>query len=191
MAATKKKTKAKPGAAAARKMAEAIRAAIQDVPDFPKKGVVFKDITPMLKEPRLFKGMVKLLADRLRSKRIHTVVGIESRGFILAAPVATALGCAFVPVRKPGKLPRGTVSESYSLEYGTDTLQVHQDAFPKGARVAVIDDVLATGGTARATCNLIEKAGGKVVEVCFLMELSFLAGDKRLEPFDHWSILEY
>ncbi len=158
---------------------EDIKKAIRDVPDFPKKGIIFKDITTILQDKDLFAGAIEIFTDRYRDKGIDKIVGIEARGFIFASAVAYTLGIGFVPVRKKGKLPYKTIEETYDLEYGTDTLQMHVDAVKKGEKVLLIDDLLATGGTANAVVNLIKKAGGKVIEVAFLIELSFLEGRKK------------
>ncbi|WP_426566822.1 adenine phosphoribosyltransferase [Angustibacter sp. McL0619] len=152
---------------------------VRDVPDFPTPGVVFKDIAPLLADGPAFAAVIADLADRYRG-RVDAVVGIEARGFVLAAPVAVALGVGFVPVRKAGKLPGPVWGAEYDLEYGSATIEVQQDAFGSGRRVLVLDDVLATGGTAEATCELVERAGAEVVEVAVLMELSFLRGRDRL-----------
>jgi adenine phosphoribosyltransferase len=157
-----------------------LRAAIRDVPDFPKPGIVFKDITPVLLDVSLFREVTDAMADAARGLGVTHVVGIESRGFIFGAPVAQALGAGFVPMRKPGKLPGTTVRESYALEYGSDTLEVHADAFAGSSAVLIVDDVLATGGTAAAAARLVERAGGRVVSLSFLMELEFLGGRARL-----------
>ncbi|MFI1580494.1 adenine phosphoribosyltransferase [Embleya sp. NPDC020630] len=154
---------------------------IRDVPDWPKPGVVFKDISPLLADPVAFAALVDALAERCAG-RVDKVVGIEARGFILAAPVALRARAGFVPVRKAGKLPCATYAQSYELEYGSATLEVHQDAFEAGDRVLVIDDVLATGGTVEATIDLIRRAGAEVVGVEVLLELGFLAGRARLAP---------
>ncbi len=160
-----------------------LKSAIRDVPDFPKKGILFKDITPVLADPALFKAAVDLLADRHAKSRIDKVCVIEARGFLFGAAVAYRLGAGIVPVRKKGKLPYKTVEATYSLEYGEATLQVHQDAFRRGERVLLIDDLLATGGTAAATAGLIEKLGGQVVEIEFLIELAFLKGRGKLAKY--------
>ena len=161
-------------------LAADVRRAIRDVPDFPKPGILFKDITPVLLDPALFRRVTEALAEPFASSRVTHVVAIESRGFILGAPVALHLSAALVPVRKPGKLPAARAREDYALEYGTDALEMHADAVPAGARVLVVDDVLATGGTAAATCRLVERVGGDVVGLSFLMELSFLHGLEQL-----------
>lgn len=157
-----------------------LTAAIRDVPDFPKPGIVFKDITPILNRPALFREAVGLFVDRHRDGRIDQVAGIESRGFIFGAAIAHALGAGFVPVRKEGKLPAETIAASYELEYGRATLELHTDAVGEGARVLVVDDLLATGGTAAATHELFRRLGAEVVELDFLVELAFLSGRARL-----------
>lgn len=156
------------------------RAAIRDIPDFPKKGIVFKDITPLLQSGRLFQKVIDEMAERCRGKKIDCVAAIESRGFIFGAALAYKLGVGFIPIRKKGKLPYETVSVTYSLEYGEDTLEVHKDAFSPGAEVLVIDDLLATGGTLKAVCQLIEKLKAKVAHIICLVELSFLNGRSPL-----------
>jgi adenine phosphoribosyltransferase len=158
----------------------ALRAAIRDIPDFPKPGIMFKDITPILLDAQLFHRTTEALAAPFATDGITHVVGIESRGFILGAPVAQHLGAAFVPVRKPGKLPSRVERVEYALEYGLDALEVHRDAFRESDRALVVDDVLATGGTARATCELIERVGARVVGCSFLMTLSFLPGLRNM-----------
>ncbi len=168
-----------------------IRQAIRDIPNFPKAGVVFKDITPLLSNGPLFKRTVDLLADRYRSRAVDMVLGIESRGFIIGAALAYELGAGFCIVRKPGKLPFETHRASYELEYGSDTLEVHRDALRPGARVLVADDLIATGGTAVAATALVSKLGGEVVECAFLIELSFLKGRERLKPYGVFSLLQY
>lgn len=164
---------------------------IRDVPDFPKKGIVFKDITPLLKDPAAFSFVIRQLSERYKGKGIESIVAMESRGFILGGALAIAMGVSFVPVRKPGKLPWKTMQETYDLEYGKDTLEIHADAIPKGSRVLILDDVLATGGTAAATIRLVERAGGVVVEACFLIHLAFLAGQEKLKSTPFYSIIRY
>ena len=159
---------------------DAVKALVRDVPDFPKPGILFKDITPMLADARTFGLVIDLLAEAIRPRKPDLLVGIESRGFIFAAPVARALNVGFVPVRKPGKLPYQKRRVEYALEYGTDALEMHHDAFVAGARVVIIDDVLATGGTARAAGQLVEEALGRLVGYAFAIELGFLAGRERL-----------
>ncbi|MGH7827120.1 MAG: adenine phosphoribosyltransferase [Candidatus Binatia bacterium] len=169
----------------------AIRSAIRDIPNFPKPGIVFRDITPLLGNGPLFGKTIDLLADRYRGERVDTVLGIESRGFIVGAALAYKLGAGFCIVRKPGKLPYETHSASYQLEYGIDTLEIHIDAIPAKARVVIADDLIATGGTAAATAQLVSKLGGTVVECAFVIELSFLKGREKLKPYDVFSLLRY
>jgi adenine phosphoribosyltransferase len=172
-------------------MLDAVRLAIRDVPDFPKPGVVFKDITPILADPRLFRQVIDALAERWRGERVQKIIGIESRGFVFAAPLAYALGAGLTIVRKPGKLPWRTISEAYALEYGEAVLEIHEDAFLPGERVLVVDDVLATGGTADATGRLVARQGGTLVGFSFLVELGFLDGAKRLGPERVHSLIKY
>jgi adenine phosphoribosyltransferase len=153
-----------------------VRRAVRDVPDFPKPGILFKDITPVLLDAALFRRATDAMADAFAADGITHVVAIESRGFLLGAPVALRLGAGLVPIRKPGKLPAARAREDYTLEYGTDALEMHADALPGEARVLVVDDVLATGGTAAAACRLVERVGGNVIGLSFLMVLSFLNG---------------
>jgi adenine phosphoribosyltransferase len=157
-------------------LTQRLKAAIRDIPDFPKPGIVFKDITPVLSDPDLFRRTTRAMAAPFADSAVSYVVGVESRGFILGAPVALELGAGFIPVRKPGKLPYRTTAAEYALEYGTDRLEIHADAHAPDARVLVVDDVLATGGTAGATCRLVEALGGVVVGCSFLIALSFLPG---------------
>jgi len=161
-------------------LARDVRASIRDVPDFPKPGIIFKDITPVLLDATLFARITDSMADGAAALQATHVVAIESRGFIFAAPVAQKLGASLVPVRKPGKLPWRRVREEYQLEYGTDALEMHEDALGAGARVLVVDDVLATGGTAAATRRLVERAGGTVVAFSFVVDLTFLHGRQQL-----------
>ncbi len=170
---------------------EKIRQAIRDIPNFPKPGVVFKDITPLLSNGPLYKQTIDLLADRYRSQSVDIVLGIESRGFIIGSTLAYTLGAGFCIVRKPGKLPYKTHSASYELEYGSDTLEVHRDAIPARARVLIADDLIATGGTASAAAELVSKLGAEIVECAFVIELSFLKGRERLTPYNVFSILQY
>lgn len=172
-------------------VAAAVRQAIRDVPDFPKAGIVFKDVTPLLLDATLFRRATDALGAPFLGDRITHVVAIESRGFIFGAPVAQALGAAFVPVRKAGKLPGAAVREEYALEYGTDALEMHADAVSEAARVLLVDDVLATGGTAAATCRLVERAGARVAACAFLIELRFLDGRSRLGGRRVESLLTY
>ena len=168
-----------------------IRAAIRDIPDFPKPGIVFKDITPLLGNGALFRKTIDILAERYRGQKIDTVLGIESRGFIVGAALACMLGAGFSVVRKPGKLPYQTHSASYDLEYGTDKLEIHVDGIATNSRVLIADDLIATGGTAAATAELVTKLGGRVVECAFVIELSFLRGRAKLLPHEVFSIVQY
>jgi adenine phosphoribosyltransferase len=172
-------------------VAERLRGLVRDVPDFPKPGIVFKDITPLLADAAALRDVGAAMAEPFRGASIDQVIGIESRGFILGALVARELGCGFVPVRKPGKLPADVRRVEYSLEYGKDALEVHVDAFEKGQRVLVVDDVLATGGTARATCELMEALGGRVEGLSFLMVLGFLKGEGALAGRRLATVLRY
>jgi adenine phosphoribosyltransferase len=164
---------------------------IRDIEDFPKPGVVFKDITPLLKDPHAFKKAGEALLGFTSNIKIDKVVGVDSRGFIFAPMLAEKLGAGFVTARKSGKLPYKTISESYDLEYGTGTLEIHSDAIEKGERVLVHDDVLATGGTARAVCKLVEQLGGEVVQCNFLIELTFLNGAERIKEYPKEVLLQY
>jgi adenine phosphoribosyltransferase len=168
-----------------------IRQAIRDIRDFPKPGIVFKDITPLLANGPLFAKTIDLIAERYNGQKIDTVLGIESRGFIIGAALAYRLGAGFSVVRKPGKLPYETHSASYALEYGVDTLEIHIDAITRDARVIIVDDLIATGGTAAATAELVTKVGGTVVECAFVIELSFLKGRDKLKPYRVYSVLQY
>jgi len=170
---------------------ESLRRAIRDIPNFPKPGIVFKDITPLLANGPLFKKTIDLLAERYRGQSIDTVLGIESRGFIIGAALAYKLGAGFSVVRKPGKLPFETHRASYELEYGSDSLEIHIDAVSPGARVVIADDLIATGGTAAATAELVGKLGGTVMECAFVIELSFLNGRQKLKPYGVHSLIQY
>lgn len=172
-------------------LAGQLRRAIRDVPDFPKSGIVFKDITPILLDATLFHHATEAMAAPFAADAITHVIGIESRGFILGAPVAQHLGAAFVPVRKPGKLPSIVERVQYALEYGTDALEMHRDALGPSDRALIVDDVLATGGTARATCELVERTGARVIGCSFLMVLTFLSGVQALSSRRVESLLEY
>ncbi|MEY2569470.1 MAG: adenine phosphoribosyltransferase [Actinomycetota bacterium] len=164
---------------------------IRDIPDFPKPGVVFKDITPLLSDRKAFTATVEALSDRFVDRGVDKVLGIEARGFIFAAPIAYRLGAGFVPVRKAGKLPWEIEKQEYELEYGTDLLEIHKDAVAPGERALVIDDVMATGGTAAATIRLVEALGGSIVGLGFVIELAFLGGRARLEGHEAVSLLTY
>lgn len=171
--------------------ADDIKQAIRNVPDFPESGIQFKDITPALADGRLFAGAIELLAGRHEPGTIDTVVGIDARGFIFAAAVAVRLGAGFVPVRKKGKLPFDTHEESYDLEYGSNTVAIHTDAVSHGARVLLVDDLLATGGTAAAAITLLKKLGSEIVEAAFLIELGFLDGRSKLGDSKIRSLITY
>lgn len=168
-----------------------LKAMIRDVPDFPKKGILFKDITTLLARGDIFPKVIDQIANHYRSKKVQKVVGVESRGFIFGAPVAYKLQAGVVPIRKKGKLPYKTVSATYALEYGTDTLEMHEDAIKRGTRVLIVDDLLATGGTAKATAELVEKVGGKIIGFAFLIELAFLKGRENLKNYDVFSLIQY
>ncbi|NJK88350.1 MAG: adenine phosphoribosyltransferase [Myxococcales bacterium] len=172
-------------------LADRIRSLIRDVPDFPKPGILFKDITPIFADAEAFQGLIGAFADRYRALRPDAIVGIESRGFLVAAPLALALGCGTIIVRKPGKLPRKTRVQRYALEYGLDELHLHEDALHPDQNVIVVDDLLATGGTMRAACDLVEQAGARVAETAFIVELSFLKGRARVAPAPAWSLVTY
>ncbi len=164
---------------------------IRDIPDFPKPGIVFKDITPLLASPAAFRAVIRRMADHFRDRQIDAIVAAEARGFIFAAPLALELNASFVPVRKPGKLPFETHAFHYELEYGTDTLEMHIDGVASGQRVLVVDDLLATGGTVEACCRLLENTGAEVVGCCFLICLDFLQGEQRIKPHESFSLLHY
>ncbi len=171
--------------------AASLRALIREIPDFPKAGILFKDITPLLLDPAALRAAVGGLADFARPLEVDLVIAAEARGFILGGALARELGAGFVPARKPGRLPSETVSVEYILEYGIDALEVHADALAHGARVLVHDDLLATGGTARGVCDLVSGLGGQIAGCAFLVELSFLHGRARLEPYPVHALLEY
>jgi len=168
-----------------------LEAHIRNIPDFPKPGVIFKDVTPLLGDARAFSHVIEVITERFRDERIDKVVGIEARGFIFAAPIAYALEAGFVPARKAGKLPASRRAVEYSLKYGTETIELHDDAFTAGERVLIVDDVLATGGTAAATVELVEALGGAVVGLAFLIELGFLSGADRIPGYERLSLLTY
>ena len=159
---------------------EDVKNKIRAVPNFPKEGIIFRDITTGLKDAQTMKIMIDFLCDQYKDCKIDYIAGIESRGFIFGMPMAYHLNCGFIPIRKPNKLPAETISESYDLEYGSDTIEIHADAIEKGANVLVVDDLLATGGTAHAACNLVRKAGGNLVGAAFLIELKDLKGINKL-----------
>jgi adenine phosphoribosyltransferase len=164
---------------------------IRDVPDFPVKGILFKDITTLIRDGEAFRCAVDAMEERFRGTEIDLVAAIESRGFIFGAPLAYKLGVGFVPVRKPNKLPAETIRQEYSLEYGTNVLEVHRDAVKPGQRVLIVDDLLATGGSVRATIDLMERLGGKVVGVAFLIDLTFLKGMEKLQGYDVFSLIQF
>jgi adenine phosphoribosyltransferase len=164
---------------------------IRSIPDFPKPGIMFRDITPLLATPRVFQHVIDRFAEHYRGARVNAVVAAEARGFIFAAPLALALGARFIPVRKPGKLPFDTRSFHYELEYGKDALEMHVDALLEGDRVLLVDDLLATGGTMGACIGMVEKAGALVVGTAFLIELDFLDGRRRLAPHEVFSLIHY
>jgi len=168
-----------------------LRDHIRDIPDFPKPGILYKDITPLLLDGEALREAVRMLAEWARPRGVDYVVAAEARGFILGAALAIELGAGFVPARKPGKLPSDTISADYILEYGVDSLEMHSDALAHGARVLVHDDLLATGGTARAKIDLVEQLGAKVVGVAFVIELAFLSGRDKLYGYDIHSLIQY
>jgi adenine phosphoribosyltransferase len=168
-----------------------LKTKIREVPDFPTPGVGFKDITPLLADREALQQTIAGLAEWVREKKPDIVLGAEARGFILGAAIAAAADCGFVPARRPGKLPPETVSASYALEYGTNVLELHPDLIPKGSRVVIHDDVLATGGTVEAICGLVERLGGEVVGACFIIELTFLGGRERLKDLELKTLIDY
>jgi len=168
-----------------------LKNSIRSVPDFPKKGIVFRDITTLIRDAELFRAAVDAVCDWCRDKGVETVVCIESRGCIFGAAIAYALGAGVVPVRKKGKLPHKTFSAEYELEYGTDALELHRDAFPRGSTVLIVDDLLATGGTAAATAQLVKNLDAKIAGIVFIIELTFLKGREKLKGFDVHSLVQY
>ncbi len=170
---------------------EELKAHIRNIPDFPRPGILFRDITPLLADAAAFSETINTICSRYEGRRIDKVVAIESRGFVFAAPVACHLGAGLVPLRKPGKLPYQTIKESYALEYGEAALEVHRDAIEKGDKVLILDDLLATGGTAAAAVSLVKKLGGEVVELCFVIELKTLRGREKLSGVPIFSLLSY
>ena len=170
---------------------DALKAKIRDVPDWPEKGVVFKDTMPLLADRDALRQTIDLLADWAEERRPEIVLGAEARGFIIGSAIACKLGCGFVPARRPGKLPLETISADYALEYGQSTLELQADAFAAGTRVLIHDDVLATGGTSKAMADLVEQLGGEVVGMAFLIELDFLNGREKLDGYDVFSLIHY
>lgn len=170
---------------------EDLKKLIREVPNFPKKGINFYDITTLLLDPEGLEGTIDALTELCRGMQIDTIIGVESRGFIFGTPLAYQLGTGFIPVRKPKKLPAKTVSVSYDLEYGTDTLEMHKDAVGKGHRILIVDDLLATGGTAKAVVDLVEKVGGVVAGLLFVVELDFLEGRKKFDGYEVKSLIHY
>ncbi len=170
---------------------EELRSAIRDIPDYPKPGIVFKDITTLLKDRKAFRSMGERFVEEFKEHDIDVVAGIEARGFLFAPLLAFHLDAGVVPLRKPNKLPSETVKVEYELEYGTDVLEVHQDAIEGGEKVLIIDDLLATGGSANAACKLVEQLGGDIVSLAFLVELSFLKGRDRLDGYEIFSLIQY
>lgn len=164
---------------------------IRDIPDFPKPGIIFKDITPLLHAPEAFKFVTDTLIERYRNRELDAIVAVESRGFMFAAPVAFALGLPLIPARKPGKLPYKTIAETYDLEYGSATLEVHEDALKKGDKVLLVDDLLATGGTLGACCRLIDRLDAEVAEIATIIELTFLNGREKLCNLPYYTMLSY
>jgi len=172
-------------------MSQSIKSKIRTVPHWPKQGIMFRDITTLLKDPEGFKETIDLLYDRYKDKKIDKVIGIESRGFIFGAPLAYLLNCGFIPVRKPGKLPAACESEEYTLEYGKDRIEIHKDAINKGDRVLIVDDLIATAGTANAARNLVKKLGAEIVECAFIIELVDLRGRDKLKGEHIYSVVEF
>lgn len=170
---------------------EDLKSIIRDIPDFPKKGIIFKDITTLLADAKSYQRMVDIISHRYVGKKIDKVVGVEARGFVIGAALAYKLGAGVVLVRKPGKLPSETFKKSYALEYGTDTLEIHTDAIKKGERVLIADDILATGGTMSAVVDMVNSLGGEIEECCFMAELEFLNGRERLPQGKVYSLLKF
>ena len=164
---------------------------IRDIPDFPKKGIIFKDITTLLKKPEPFQYAIDTIVSKYKTQDIDKVVSVEARGYIFGGVLAYNLNCGFVPVRKPGKLPSETIAMDYTLEYGTNTIEIHKDALKPGEKVLIFDDLLATGGTVQATCQLVEKLGAKIIGCAFLINLTFLKGSEKLKGYEIFSLIEY
>ncbi|MGM0507560.1 MAG: adenine phosphoribosyltransferase [Fusobacteriota bacterium] len=170
---------------------EKLKELIRDIPDFPKKGILYRDISTLLKDKIGYKNSIDELYKRYKDEKIDYIVGVEARGFLFGTPLAYLLGIGFIPARKPGKLPSQTESIEYDLEYGTDSIEIHKDAFEKGSNILIVDDLLATGGTASAVIKLVEKLGGNVKEIAFLIELTGLGGKEKLKGHDVYSMLKY
>lgn len=170
---------------------ENLKEHIRSIPDFPKKGIVFRDITPLIGDREVFKKVIDKFHERYKKKDIDAIVSVESRGFIFGAALAYKLGCAIIPVRKKGKLPYKTFNATYELEYGTDTLEIHQDAFKPGDKVLILDDLLATGGTTCAVINLVKKLEGKIIGAAFVIELEFLKGREKIKDIPVFSLVKY
>ncbi len=170
---------------------QSIKAKVRNIPDFPKKGILFRDITPLLKDAKSLREIIACLARSLKGRKVGAVVGIESRGFIFGTALATKLGVGFVPIRKKGKLPWKTKQVACTLEYGREILEIHQDAVKRGEKVVIVDDLLATGGTAEAAAKLVESIGGKVAQIAFVIELAALGGRQKLKKHDVFSLMQY
>lgn len=168
-----------------------LRSYIRDVPDFPKKGIIFKDITPLWQDAKAFSYAIEAIAKKFQDTGVDLVAGVEARGFIIGSPVAHKLGVGFIPMRKPGKLPFKTTSISYQLEYGVDTIEMHEDAIFPGHKVLIVDDLLATGGTAAGMCELVSRVGGEVVGLAFIVELTFLDGQTKLSGYPIFSLIQF
>jgi adenine phosphoribosyltransferase len=164
---------------------------IRSIPDFPRKGVLFRDITPLLSDPKVFRSAIEIFCNKYKTTKIDKILSVESRGFIFGSVLAYRIGASFIPVRKPKKLPSKVIREEYQLEYGTDALEIHTDAITEGDNVLIVDDLLATGGTALATCRLAERLGGRIAGTAFLIELTFLNGREKLARYEVFSILKY
>ncbi len=172
-------------------MSEILKKAIRDIPDFPKAGIIFKDITPLLSDGQLFSRTIDIMYKKFRNKEIDKIAAIESRGFIFGSALAYKLGAGFVPIRKKGKLPHTTINADYALEYGTSSVEIHSDAINKGERILLVDDLLATGGTMKASAELVEKLEGEIVAICFLINLTFLKGLDKLKKYNTYSLMEF
>lgn len=170
---------------------EELKRKIREIPDFPKKGILFYDITTLLRDGESFRSAIDMMAERYRNKTIHGILAIEARGLIIGSALAYALNCGVIPMRKKGKLPFRTISAEYELEYGMDSAEIHEDAVKKGEKILIVDDLLATGGTASAAIKLVQKAGGEVIECCFLVELIGLKGRERVKPVPVFSLIQY